>query len=162
MWHLSQFQPSEIISLAIEVEEKGANFYRRLADKVEAEEVKKLLLYLSTEEEKHKKEFKNLGRDLTSFDPRETYEGEYLEYVQSTVDTHMFANEDLLEKAIETAGGPVDVVKLAISFEKDSILFFHSFRNLVSKEKQEVIDKLIKEEEGHIINLANILKSYVK
>ena len=74
----------------------------------------------------------------------------------------MFANEDLLEKAIETAGGPVDVVKLAISFEKDSILFFHSFRNLVSKEKQEVIEKLIKEEEGHIINLANILKSYVK
>ena len=58
MWHLSQFQPSEIISLAVEVEEKGANFYRRLADKVEAEEVKKLLLYLSTEEEKHKKNLK--------------------------------------------------------------------------------------------------------
>lgn len=160
MWHLSRFQPSEIIDLAVQIEEKGAGFYQRLADKIETAEVKDLLMYLASEEEKHQEEFKRLGHDLALVSPRETYQGEYFEYVESTVNTHMFANEDLLEKAIKDASGPVDVAKLAISFEKDSILFFHSLRNLVNKDKQEVIDKLIKEEEGHINKLAKILKDY--
>lgn len=158
MWHLSRFQPSEILDLAVQVEEKGAIFYQRLADRVQVEEVKKLLNYLALEEEKHQEDFKRLGNDLLGVSPRETYEGEYVEYVLSTVDTHMFANEDLLEMAIITAERPVDIVKLAISFEKDSILFFHSLRNLVNQDKQKVIDKLIKEEEGHIIRLVKVLK----
>lgn len=158
MWHLSRFQPGEVIDLAVQIEEKGASFYQRLADKVEQAEVKELLNFLAGEEEKHQKEFKELGRDLSFINPRETYEGEYFEYVENAVSTHMFANEDFLEEAVKKATGPKDVVKLAISFEKDTILFFHSFRSLVNKDKQEVIDKLIKEEEGHINKLAKILK----
>ncbi len=40
MWHSSKFQPSEIIELAIKVEEKGVEFYNVLQIKFQKESSK--------------------------------------------------------------------------------------------------------------------------
>jgi len=158
LWHLAEFQPSEIIALAVKVEEKGAELYKRLAEKAETDEIKDLLLFLASEEEKHQEDFKDLGKDLEPIDPRETYAGEYLNYVRSTVETHMFIDDKWVEKVIETAASETDVVRLAAIFEKDSILFFTGFKKLLNEKKQGIIEDLIKEEEGHLVKLANIMK----
>lgn len=50
-------QPCEIIDLAVQIEEKGAEFYKKLAEKAETESARELLLFLAAEEEKHRLDF---------------------------------------------------------------------------------------------------------
>jgi len=162
LWHLSRFQPSEIIDLAVQIEEKGAEFYQKLAEKAESKKTKDLLLFLASEEKKHLLDFKKLGDDFEAVSPRESYPGEYFDYLKSTVETHMFNDLERLGQLIEATKSESDIVRLAVSFEKDSILFFMSFRKLVGEDKGTVIDDLIKEEEEHLIKLSQIKKELQK
>jgi len=156
LWHLSTFHPSEIIDLAVEIEEKGVEFYQELAEKAESKRIRDLLLFLASEEKRHATDFKKLGADFEAVTPRESYPGEYLDYVKSVVETHMFNDVDRLGQLIEASNSESDIIALAASFEKDSILFFSSFRRLVGGDKATVIDDLIKEEEGHLVRLSQI------
>lgn len=156
MWHLSRFQPSEVIDIAVQVEEKGEGFYKRLAEKASTPKIKELLLYLATEEQGHQTDFKALLKNLEGVDPRESYAGEYLDYLNSIVETHMFADAEWMEKLVENAKSETDIIKLAAVFEKDSILFFQSFRAFLNEEKRAVVDKLVKEEEMHLVKLAKV------
>jgi len=158
LWHLSRFHPSEIIDLAVQIEERGVEFYEELAKKANRKEIKDLLLFLASEEKRHVLEFEKLGADFEAVSPRETYPGEYLDYVKSTVETHMFNDLDRVRQLVEASNSESDIIGLAASFEKDSILFFSSFRRLVGGDKQTVIDDLIKEEERHLVRLARIRK----
>ncbi|MBO8169026.1 MAG: hypothetical protein H0Z35_07575 [Thermoanaerobacteraceae bacterium] len=106
-------QPCEIIDLAVQIEEKGAEFYKKLAEKAETESARELLLFLVAEEEKHQLDFKKLGKDFEAVDPRESYAGEYLDYVRSTVETHMLADLERLEQLLDTAKSEADIIRLA-------------------------------------------------
>jgi len=154
LWNLSRFEPSEVIDLAAEIEKKGAEFYRRLADKCEHLEAKKLLSYLAAEEDRHQADFIKLGEDFEGTNPRESYPGEYFDYMKSTAETHMFNDDHRLTRMVDDAVSPEEILLLAASFEKDSILFFIGFRRFTSKNKQQVVDDLIREEEGHLQKLA--------
>lgn len=156
MWHISNFDPREVIEFAMGIEKNGTEFYQKLAQKAEQEKVKELLLFLATEEEKHLQDFKELGEDFEAFKPRETYDGEYLDYINSTVETHLFKDLDQLEQLLGGVKSEADIIKLATSLEKDSIIFFQSLRSLVNEKKQNVIDNLIKEEQQHLIKLLKI------
>lgn len=94
----------------------------------------------------------------SKFNVPETYQGEYFEYVELIVDTHLFNNADKLEKLVENARTGQDIVRLAIDFEKDTILFFNGLRSLALKEKQAVIDDLIMEEQIHLVKLLRMRK----
>jgi rubrerythrin len=74
----------------------------------------------------------------------------------------MFNDLERLGQLIEATKSESDVIRLAVSFEKDSILFFMSFRKLVGEDKGTVIDDLIKEEEEHLIKLSQIKKELQK
>ncbi|MDK2984768.1 MAG: hypothetical protein PWQ96_410 [Clostridia bacterium] len=74
----------------------------------------------------------------------------------------MFNDLERLGQLIEATKSESDIIRLAVSFEKDSILFFMSFRKLVGEDKGTVIDDLIKEEEEHLIKLSQIKKELQK
>lgn len=74
----------------------------------------------------------------------------------------MFNDLERLGQLIEATKSESDIIRLAVSFEKDSILFFMSFRKLVGEDKRTVIDDLIKEEEEHLIKLSQIKKELQK
>lgn len=158
MWHLSKYQAGEIIDLAIEIEKTGGKFYRKLAEKAPSEKIKSLLLFLASEEDQHQIRFSELGKDLAPVNVSETYQGEYFEYVGFTVETHMFNNTDKLEQLVENARSGLDIIQLAIDFERDTVLFFNGFRNVVLKDQQAVIDDLIMEEQIHLVKLSRLRK----
>lgn len=162
MWSVSKYQAGEIMDLAVEIEKTGGEFYRKLAGKASNEKAKNLLLYLASEEEKHQTRFMELGRDLAPVNAPESYEGEYYEYLSFTVDTHLFNQADKLEQLVENAQSSLDIIKLAMEFEKDTILFFNGFRNVVLKGQQAVIDDLIMEEQIHLVKLSRLRKEVME
>jgi len=161
MWSVSKYQAGEIIDLAVQIEKTGGKFYRKLAEKAPDEKTKDLLLYLALEEEKHQTKFEELGQDLTPVNAPESYEGEYFEYLGFTVDSHLFNQSDKFEQLVENAQSGSDLIKLAMQFERDTILFFNGFRNVVLKGQQAVIDDLIMEEQIHLVKLSRLQKEVI-
>lgn len=158
MWHVANFDPSEVIEFAMKIETKGAELYSRLGRMSENDKSQELLFYLAAEEERHLADFAELGRQFKEVSPRETYPGEYLDYLNSAVETHMFHDLESFEEVLAENKSEIDIIRLAAAFEKDSILFFNSFRRIVNEKNQAVIDKLIKEEEGHLVKLLQLKK----
>ncbi len=104
MFNLSKFEHGEILDIVVEIETKGADFYKMLAENAQYDKLKEALLFLAKEEEKHKNIFRKLLSDeFNLINPRETYEGEYFEYLKHTVQTHMFSDSEWMEKMINAA-----------------------------------------------------------
>lgn len=158
MWHFSKVKLREIIDLAVRIEKMGSQLYKRLAQKTPDPQIKSVLLSLAAEKGRHKEKFRELGRELRPGLIQETYPGEQFEYVGSIVETHMLNGEDHIEQMVEnTRSGPC-IIKLAISYTKDTILFLNGLRNIFIKEKHAVIDELITEEQAHLVMLLKLLR----
>lgn len=162
MWHLSLFEPAELIQVAVEIEKSGAATYRRLQEKTVSAPLKELLAVLAAEEEQHQRDFLALGQDLSLTDPPETYPGEYLDYVRSLVETHLFSDANILEKMVGEARTEKEILILAARLEKDTILFFNGMMRVIKPEKQGLIKTLIAQEENHLTKLGILLKEASK
>ncbi|MHB1126339.1 MAG: ferritin-like domain-containing protein [Bacillota bacterium] len=158
MWHLSLFEPNELVQIAVEMEKRGAGFYRGQAGKSIGTALRDLLLGLAAEEEKHQSDFTRLGKDLEESNLRETYPGEYLDYIGSLVETHIFSDPVFLDNTITEVQTEKAVLQIAARMEKDTILFFHSMRAVMKPEKQKLLTELIAQEEGHLAKISRLLR----
>lgn len=152
MWKI--FQASEIVEFAIRIEQNGYAFYAGLEEKLTDPAVKELITYLKDEEKKHEETFKSLLPNLTPANLRESYPGEYEDYLKILVDTHVFGKVNSAEEALEKVESEVDALNFAMGFEKDTILFFRELKDLISEKDKEIINTLIKEEQSHLRKLA--------
>jgi rubrerythrin len=71
------FEASDIVEIAIRIEENGANFYKFAEQLAKQEEAKKLFAQLAVEEVKHKKIFESIFAKMEKYNPPEGYEGEH-------------------------------------------------------------------------------------
>ena len=156
MWKV--FKAGEVIDFAVAIEKNGQMFYRALADKMENMELSLIFAELAEQESKHIVDFQRLLGDLKATSLNESYPGEYEAYVRGLAENHVFTKG--IEDAIETVKKPIDGINMAITFEQDSILFFHELKELVSPGNVEVINNLINEEKKHILRLLDIKKVY--
>ena len=74
---MAQFNASEIFQFAIRMEEDGEKFYRDMAVKFNDEKFKDFFIALADEEVIHKKIFEQMVSRIESYDPPESYPGEY-------------------------------------------------------------------------------------
>jgi rubrerythrin len=158
-WSITQFRGEEIIEIALQMEESGKLFYEKAAQIAKDDKLKEMLIYLAQEEDKHIQDFSKLGEKLNyNFLPGETYTGEYEDYVRSLVNSHIF-NINQVEDLIKEVKSDKDILRFALSFEKDSIVFFQEFKNMGNQAAQEVIEDLINEERGHIKKIGAIFNN---
>jgi rubrerythrin len=142
------FNADEVFEVAEQIERNGAEFYRNVADKVKEQNKKNLLLDLARMEDEHEKIFKSLRAQLsydekiqTTFDPNGESEG----YLHALANTRIF-----YEKKIDTSSYE-EILKSAITVEKDSIVFYLGMKEVVPTEvEKQRIDDIIKEEMSHI------------
>ncbi|MCF8110725.1 MAG: ferritin family protein [Desulfobacteraceae bacterium] len=154
------FSADDIFKLAEEIEVNGEQFYRRAAKEVPDQAGKDMLLGLAEMEKEHKKSFEQMRLELkdkekadTAFDP----EGEAENYLKALADIRVF-----FEKPIDTSSMK-NILKDAIQAEKDSIVLYLGMKELVpEKFGKNRIDKIIKEEMGHIRQLSRELKKLKK
>jgi rubrerythrin len=81
------------------------------------------------------------------------------EYLKTIVEGRIFNSES---SAIQLAAGAKDiygVVENAISFEKDTLLYFHALAdNIVNPKTKDVLRKIINEEVSHVLKLNDFKK----
>jgi len=149
------FNADEVFEIAEQIERNGAKFYRLASEKINDANKKQLLVNLAKMEDEHEQIFKALRSKLsmdekiqTTFDP----EGESERYLRALADTRVFYEKDVIPTSLE------DILKFAITTEKDSIVFYLGIKEVVpvhlGKQK---LDDIIKEEMGHISLLSKEL-----
>jgi len=139
---------NEILEMAEQIERNGAAFYRNAAKGISDFQSSELLLELAQMEDQHEKTFASLRIQLSEdektsavFDP----DGEAVLYLRALADTRVF-----FKKKIDT-GAMEEILKEALTAEKDSIVFYLGMKELVPEQSGKAkIDSIIKEEMGHI------------
>jgi len=152
------FKASELYQLAIRIEENGEKFYRKMAEKLENANMKKVFTYLADEEVKHKKTFEDMVSKVEKYEPPESYPGEYFAYLRAYADNIIFSQEKL-EEEMSKIKGAISAIDFAIQRELDSILYYLEMKNLVPESERNLIDGIIEEERRHFVKLSGLKKA---
>jgi rubrerythrin len=160
------FNADEVFKMAEQIERNGVSFYLEAAENISDTSVRPLFLDLAAMEVEHEKVFASMRADLSDeerepaiFDP----EGEAALYLRALADLQVFVKEvegNFILPADLTEQEKIrKILQAAICLEKESIVFYLGIKELVpAKAGKDKIDKIIKEEMGHIRLLSGLRK----
>jgi rubrerythrin len=149
------FSIGEIIELAVQIEENGERVYRKAAKGAPREDLSSLFSSLADEEVKHAEWFSELKGKIENADQDPRFEEMGKKVLQGILGDQSFSLKEAgLAKIEEMAG----VLKAAIEYEEDTILFYEMIRSFVGdKETLHHLDAIIEEEHRHIRSLEKAL-----
>ena len=149
---------ADITELAMELEKNGETFYRAVAEKAESPEVRALFVDLAEQEVAHYKVFQRLARSIREqpFMTDEEWDM-YQDYLDATVDSAFFQGADKALAAADEVKDQEQALRMAIGFEKETMLFFHDLYDKVPERGKETVEKVIAEERRHVQRLARMI-----
>ena len=158
------FIADEIYEMAEQIERNGAKFYRKAAESAEGEN-RKLLLRLAETEEDHEKTFAAMRAELPGAEKHAVTadpDDEDALYLQAMVEGKVFTADP--SKNLTGSESMEQILQTAIGMEKDSVIFFYqSMKGAMSKViAAKSLDRIIKEEIGHIVDLNQQIKALGK
>lgn len=153
---------NEIIESAIQIEKNGYRFYDRAAARDDlSPKTRELLAWLRDQETEHEKTFASLRG---TFEKMEMYamkdwEG-IADFIKSNAESHVFNDADAAIRLAVEAKDEDEILRNAVNFEKDTILFFTSFqKDMLDPEAKKVIRRIIDEEATHVVRLRKMIDS---
>jgi rubrerythrin len=156
------FNADEVFEMGMDIEKNGEAYYRKAAELASDEEVRKIFEELMNAEMEHYNTFKGLRESIPAEDTTpmvsDPEDQEYL-YLDALVKSRLFTNVREAEKIATETAGPIEALQAALTFEKDTVLFFTEMKGRTREDlgRQE-IDKLIDEERRHIIWISGLIK----
>jgi rubrerythrin len=157
-----QFSIQEIIEIAIEIEKNGEAFYRTLVESANTARLRDLFKYLSEEEKKHKVRFEEILKSVGGYQISEIYYAtEYMGYMKALADERVFTKDVFAPDIVKNLKSSKEAIDLAIGFEKDSIIFLHEMRDMISDPEKETVQRLLNEEREHLRRLSAIKSQVV-
>jgi len=156
------FNADEVFEMGMDVEKNGEAYYKKAAELAKDPEIKKVFIHLMEEEVKHYDTFKKLREALPPKSSLPTVgDPEGLEnlYLDALVKSRLFNSEHEAEELATKVGSEVEALKAALTFEKDTILFFQSMKSMTREDLgQAEIERLIEEERRHVIRISEEIK----
>jgi rubrerythrin len=156
------FNAVEAFKIAVTIEENGLRFYQQAAKKFAPSPVADLFQHLAQEEVNHKATFSEILNELPKeqpsvFDPN----NETDMYLKMMANLHVFnKGAEEVDEILSTISSPKEALKLAMSFEKDSIVFFVQLKNASDTISDKFsVDLLILEEAKHLRKLAGLFNT---
>lgn len=153
-----EIKPDELVHFGMQIEERGFKFFQGMAARAADPEVKKVFEILSDEEEKHYNALEKIVEEIKTYGPPEYYMDEYEAYVWSLAKNHVLTGKADPGEYLEKVKTPVDAVELALTIEKDTIIFFVALKKVVPREGEKTLDLLIEQENLHIKSLTELKK----
>jgi rubrerythrin len=153
------FAASDIVEVAIRIEENGSDFYKYAERISRKKEAKKLFAQLAKAEIAHKKIFEKIFAKMEKNSPFESYEGEYGSYLRSYVDNNIVFTKEATEKQFSKVKNTAAALDFAIQRELDSILYYHEIKKLVPASQHKTLEQIIEEERKHFFSLTEMKKS---
>ena len=159
MFHV--FSDLEGIRIAIEMERRGEDFYRRAARVSRADETVALLNALAEDERLHGREFQRLHDAAVARNDgsEKAYDDETNAYLSAIAADIVFPGGLM---ALRQTGfeNPRAVLTTAIASEKDSILFYTELAaHARDGEARRVFEEITRQERGHLARLLNKLSA---
>ena len=105
--------------------------------------------------------FEKMQADAGSYEPAESYPGEYMEYMSAYLDNVIFPGGDW-ESRLAGLKDPLSVINFGIQIELDSILYYHEIKRFIPEAQHKMIDKIIEEERTHFLKLLDVKKERTK
>ena len=151
-------QAGDIVELAMQIEQSGEAFYRAVAKKAETPEIGAFFVDLANEEVKHFMTFGKLAESVKDAPLLSDDEWEqYVKYVEATVQSAFFEGPEKALALAETVTGEKEAIRMAIAFEKETLVFFMDLHEIATGQSQEPIARIIAQERNHIRRLASML-----
>jgi len=159
---MAVYSINEIIEMAVQIERNGYAFYNEAAKRKDLDDKsREFISWLRDQELEHEKKFLSLRDDteLKSLELSQDWELVAL-YLKTIVEGRIFNSEDsAIRRAIE-AKNITEIIDYAISFEKDTLLYFQAISNNIAYPKAiDILHQIINEEISHIIKLADYKKN---
>lgn len=158
---MSNFSFNEVIEMAIQIEKSGYNFYNEaLKQKKLDEKSRTLITRLRDEEIVHERTFNGLRKELDVEKMLNINNWEVVgSYLKAISDSHIFNQPDAAINLISQTKNYKDIIKHAITFEKDTLLYFYSLDGYVQDEKSsKAVKRIIEEEKSHVMMLSKFLE----
>ncbi len=158
------FNADEVFQMAEQIERNGAKYYRRAAEIVKDQEARQIFISLADMEDTHEKTFAEMHSKLTAKESEPTvYDPEELtgKYIKALADGRVF--DMSVDPAAELTGDEsiVDVLKTALSMEKESIVFYTGLKMYVPESLgHKQLDLIIEEEFSHITLIDMLLNTW--
>lgn len=153
------FHANEIANVAIEIEKKGRTFYLNAAQAAKTLEIKELFRWLAEEESRHEEIFSSLLARLGKVEmPAWSNQEEYATYLNALIESHALFTGGLAEKYMADAADEDTAIRMAMSFEKDTLLFFTEMKDLVPDSEKAAVQHCVDEERLHLRKLQEMLK----
>ena len=150
------FSGSEVVRMAIRIEENGLRFYSDASKATKIPKLKELFKSLAQEERLHINVFSEIKDSIPDdavaegFDP---YVAEATLYLKAIADTEVFTHPDEGKLLAEEIFDEEAALNLAIDMEKDSLLFYYEMQNMIRKKDAGVITQLLEQEKDHLKKL---------
>jgi rubrerythrin len=152
------FTGGDLINTAIDIERRGVIFYDIMAKSTENDLARETFQNLADMEREHIKIFEGMlsGTEKSGTDADDS--AEYAAYLQSLVDSAVFTDDLVASEMATQADSDLEALELAISVEKDSILFYYEIRGVMTAKFRPLVDRVIAEEKSHLRQLAELKK----
>ncbi len=143
------FSVTEIFDIAIQLEENGERLYRMAAEHVTDEGLRTMLSWLADEEVRHRARFVEMKRSTNLLKRRDQWTDEASGAIlQSVIGDHAFSLDDLDPETLEDEAA---LMRLAVEFEEDGILFYEMIRSFVSEPEVLLqLNAILEEERKHV------------
>lgn len=141
-------EPSDIARMAIDIEDAGQQFYRKLAATGTDEEAKSIFSYLAQQEGQHKIIFGTILQQTA----KEQKQQEYVIDIMGQMKTMIDDLRTFVFNAEKTSGTGINLsaaVKLAIHGEEESIRIYSEMKRVLTDTFATVLEKVIGEEQKH-------------
>jgi rubrerythrin len=149
------FSMEEIIDLAIQIEKNGERVYRKAQGEISDPSLVSLLQWLADEEAEHAKWFSAMRFTIkeTTDDAPLAERGKSI--LRGVLGGQAFSLEDANFSKIDQVQ---NLLRLAIEFEKDTMLFYEMIRSFIKdQETRDQLDAIIEEENRH----AEVLEAFL-
>jgi len=150
------FSGNELINIAIAIERKGIAFYSIMAKSTENAIARDVFQHLADMERQHIQIFQGMLDEADKYQVPESYAEEYAAYLQALVDSAVFADDMTTSEMATEADSDIEAMELAISAEKDSILFYYEMKEIMPQRAQPTVNKIMTEEKSHLRQLSEL------
>ncbi|HQQ67998.1 MAG TPA: ferritin family protein [Candidatus Cloacimonadota bacterium] len=159
---MAVYSVNEVIEFAVQIEKNGYAFYHEASKRKDLNpKAKEFIEFLRDQELNHEKTFLALRDDDDMQHLELTQDWELIaEYLKTIVAGRIFNSEDSAIKKAASAKDIKEIVENAISFEKDTLLYFHAINDNVANVKAKTaLRRIINEEVSHVLKLNDFKKT---
>lgn len=150
----------EIVAMAVETEKGGKLFYETVAGQSKDDNLKNLFAYLADQENQHIRVFEDIARNVkVPQDETPVNWEEVVPYLKAVTDSRYFLGRDKALRLAKEATTTEQAVKLALAFEKETLVFYLEALDMVPAINRPAVDALIREERAHVRKLTGFLQT---